>query len=409
MIAFIRRNLLLIACGAVAIISLALAYWGYLANRSNQELLEEGVQLANRLEQATRAVVNHRAVEEIEQQIARLQRSLEALREFATALNRHEPLVAGVLPHAALPTQKIAFKDAYNQRIAAWLGPRFLRATGEPSEAEINSLVEQIKTERRLRGEPPGREAELRQIAFERASINKARNAWCYAEWASFDVRAISQARDPTVITDREIWDAQLSLWAQQDIIDGIVEVNSQAAEALTSLDPSAAPWVGVMPVKQVLSIRVGTEFFPPQTGGRAGVRSAPVFSLAPMPLLGTLRTVSLDVGPPPASPEAMFLRQGSTENHAVLPVRLGLVIDQRDLPAVLAAIQRQNLITVTNIQFASVPPLPADEFTGVLYGPEPVLQVQIDLVIYFLRSVYEPYMPDSVLETLGWKRGGGT
>jgi len=56
-----------------------------------------------------------------------------------------------------------------------------------------------------------------------------------------------------------EVWWAQVAYWIQKDVVEAIATVNEAAAEAARTRGEET--WVGNMPVKDVISIRVSGEY----------------------------------------------------------------------------------------------------------------------------------------------------
>jgi hypothetical protein len=71
----------------------------------------------------------------------------------------------------------------------------------------------------------------------------------------------------------------------------------------------------------------------------------------------------------------------------------------------VIDRITARNLYRCVNLSYSA----PADErAVGYLYGSEPVVRAEIEFEAYFVRTLFEPLMPDDVLRRLGRLHGSG-
>ncbi len=230
------------------------------------------------------------------------------------------------------------------------------------------------------------------------ASISKARQIYCYAvvgRGGSFELSQIYVNTDEAAPSMADIWYAQLWYWIQQDIVEALASVNDRAAAEILDQKAKAddaarlgqakmdEPWVGNLPIKDVLSIRVSdyivdTGDSRPPTAGR--------------------RTESPDR--PPEHPDAAYTHLFSDPLFDVINVRVKIAIDVRQLPVILNEFCHDRYYTVLNVSCRAVPP--DLSFTGKLYGPQPVVVATLDLQTYLFYKSYVPLMPLAIREQLG-------
>jgi hypothetical protein len=230
-----------------------------------------------------------------------------------------------------------------------------------------------------------------------RAAIWMARHSRCYAELGSFDVKAsVYQASETDPPTMDRYWSAQTSLWVQQDIVGAILEVNNARVEELASAGGEDKEiWVGQMPVKQIVGIRVSDYLY-------EDLEPPP---LDESPLQGIYQRrgfqVSMDVGNPPEDVFAVITERGGTGQFDVMHVRIVLVVDPRYLPTVLDEMLKRSLYTLLNVRYRYVPV--SRNHVGLLYGSDPVIQVEIDLASHWLSDIYFDMMPEETKDRLGF------
>ena len=311
-------------------------------------------------------------------------------------------------------------------------------ATGPPvTEAESTSASGLVSPEH------------ARKDPYILACLSKAHTIYCYAippaalEASSLDVTdAVYQ--DTGVAPDvKDCWYAQLSLWVQQDVVDAIMRVNKAAADRIEQ--SGEAPWVGTLPVKELISLRVSKYH-------RGGGETVPGADAAmPMPMSGMGAPVSMEEarptgdssmvsrggppmgGPPMGGPSmggppgmsgggppgmpsptvsaaetAMltapsFTANASGEDYEVVRFAINAVVDARDLPTIVAEICNNKYTTLYRIQYQAVPPNLTMQ--GKIYGGVPAVNVTMEFETLFFSKTYLPLMPDDVLTELGKQR----
>lgn len=174
----------------------------------------------------------------------------------------------------------------------------------------------------------------------------------------------------------------QLDYWLAQDLIGFLGEANSRGGSLMPIVEA---------PIKRVLRIE-GQPLRLTRTSSQGRFDDA------------------LDSGPDPAS--QVFERRFTTspsgreanwlnELYDVRRVSLSLVVDSARIPRVIDAAANFNLITVVDLDI-----LPVDVWgdleQGYYYGPDHVVQLDIELELIYLRAWTAPLMPNIVRQELG-------
>ncbi|MCK4276025.1 MAG: hypothetical protein KAX78_05895, partial [Phycisphaerae bacterium] len=185
------------------------------------------------------------------------------------------------------------FTQEYIKEVQAFL--RKLDATRPPTQDEINDQINKasqrielrrilaarqsgtetpdVPTGRRTRdpaGGPESIEAQAKEEGMATALVSRANGGAVYATLQSFDSyfgTALPSA------TDTELWEAQLNLWVQQDLVEAIGKTNQVAHDRSPHKDkklrvPNAA-------IKRLVQINVAKEYFAGGAGATGGSRSS--------------------------------------------------------------------------------------------------------------------------------------
>jgi len=242
--------------------------------------------------------------------------------------------------------------------------------------------------------------AGARTDAEARAHMAVAQSMRCYAEGLFTESARGLIAPSLEIVADvpltgelqrpelESLWKAQVGLWIQTDVVRAINAVNEEAAQAFRASrrddQEQKAPWVGVMPVKDVISVRVSGYVFSDDesmsySGDEAGGYS--------------------EAAPPGVMPGS-FTQSACTETFEVLQFTVKLVMDQRDIPRLVDEVCRDSFHTLLRVSYKSVPP--NRTMRGKIYGEEPVVNVVMDFETIMLGELFRPMMPDTVREFLG-------
>ncbi|MBU0717268.1 MAG: hypothetical protein KJ749_03390, partial [Planctomycetes bacterium] len=193
--------------------------------------------------------------------------------------------------------------------------------------------------------------------------------------------------------TPEEVWRAQLGYWIQKDIVNAIVALNEEAAGEVGSRPEGAADgeekggaitWVGTMPVKDVISIRISPEYViaDPDDEGYDGAAAD-----------------GYQEALPPGSPVKVFTVTSSTNAFEVLQFTVKLVMDQRDVLRLVDKLYSNSLHTLLRVAYKAVEP--NKDMVNKIYGSEPTVMVVMDFETVMLGDIFRPMMPAGVCEVL--------
>ncbi|MEK7755835.1 MAG: hypothetical protein AAB385_01335, partial [Planctomycetota bacterium] len=354
--------------------------------------------------------VNQRIIDAENQRIEAIQQDHAKVLERAKQLYRYEPLVADLFPGAAAE-KRIEFRTKYAEAMRKLL--ESLHWGGPPTSADIEAMKDKIDNEkaaqRQFGGEPtatPSAAAAsgthtpaevLTKLGAKndqaaRASIAAAQKIYCYAVnffedkppdrvaslefWPTMKDTGTVEAPE----TD-DVWRAQVSYWIQKDVVEAIVAVNDEAGEAAKQAKEDQ--WVGIMPVKEIISIRV-SDYVPP---------TGELFSVSP--------PVGYIAALPPGSAESVFTGTASGDSYEVVQFTVKLIMDQRDIPLLVERLCNNSFLTLLRVSYKSVPVNKA--MTGKVYGAEPTVLVVMDFESVMLGEVFRPLMPTEVCDKYDW------
>lgn len=411
---FLKRNLFNIICGVVVLASIGLGAVGMSKMSDVTDQMSAIKSLYGKFTASSRNPANDRTIAAERNRVETVQRYYDALLEVAYRFDDFEPLPppAGEpgFPNPSL-TARLRFRDDYSARFDLML--ERLNAGTPPSAADIEEervIMEEEKQAARRFGIDQDEEpqaspsspkstdieethpsglittAEARESPEARAAIRRARSIFCYADDDAFDRSAAMSDQGPFKAPDpKDMWKAQVSLWIQEDLVASLARINAAAAQALQ--DRNERAWVGVLPIKELISIRVSDYL--------------PVDKLRPKrDLRGD------EPADPPASSEAVFTQNTSTDLYDLVQFTVKMVVDPRDLPTLIDEICKDRFHTVLNVAYLYEPrALESLDMTGKIYGAEPAVKVMLDFETIFFGEVYRRLMPDAVLEELGKTR----
>lgn len=400
---FIKRHMFILLCGLGAVLGLGLGGFGMTRGSDVVSQLEDGKRLAQQMDLVLRAPdpASVQAIDQLDAQIQKLQGALGRFIEEAKRVNGRDPLVNDLFPKPADDALKYAFQDAYKKEFERFLTA--LHAGVPPERTELKNWKAMIEEEVRAHhsGEIPRGMLDVPQDVLDRipdevrwdhearAAIWNARHMYCYAEVSSFDqVSPIYQPRDNSPPAMDQLWLAQTGLWVQQDIVAALVEMNEARSAELT--DRGEGPWVGNLPIKQIVGIKVTDALFEPKT-------PPPLPEHKPLVGLSEGRgsRVSVDIGKPPDDVTAVLTQRGSNNEFDVLHARMVLVMDPRYVPQLLDSVLKRNLFTILNVRYRYIPI--STEFTGLIYGPDPVIEMEVDLAYHMLADIYYAMLPEEL------------
>lgn len=405
--AFIKKNWQMVACAALALAGIGVSVWQAMASSDVPKLMEPAVQLSNTLESAGKGTLyDSRWIDQKIKDMAESKRRFEATlaeaeqRQRYVAFEEHlgpdgsvvrverKPLVEGVLPAATQTTPKIEFRKRYREEFKR-LEQR-LHAGRLPTEAEFQrfqdqwiqlqeskqegdpwSILPRVAAAEPAADEPMDRFRLLWNDPFTRKSLEQAKTLWMYIDEGAINDHLMS--RTEAIPSEVDIWQAQMSLWIQQDLVTALARVNEAAAAELTKAGQGDRVWVAYLPVKHLHALYIG-----PLLGGPGGGGSN---------------------GPPNGWVFPSFNARENDAKIFVEPLQVSAIIEADALPRVLASLVSVSFFTPVRISYKRVPANPNQR--GYVYGSRKLLDVQIDLEAYYLHSVFGKWMPADIQPVL--------
>jgi hypothetical protein len=170
------------------------------------------------------------------------------------------------------------------------------------------------------------------------------------------------------VPTEVEIWQAQMLLWIQEDVIDVLARMNEERIEKLKAEGRTDDCWVAYLPIKNLIALRVDSKL------GKGGGSNLPT---SPKTFATSFTAINND--------DKMFK----------VPLEIELVIEESALMDLIDRFCKEGFYTPVALNYAQVPPDPL--LDNYIYGQEPVLRVTLDLEAYYFRSVFEAWIPDVI------------
>ena len=407
-----KRYLFEIICGVVGIAGIVLIVLGLGAMDSVRARMNEDAQLKSDIEQLVRTdqPINDKAIEAEKKRIAEIKADYDKVIAFAASVNKYEPLIEGIFPTPTLD-QKRDFQRAYREQVGVWLNR--LNAGTPPNEDDIVVEREQIKAELKEQGllddraEKGGQKpsVDIDEQARVRASIKRANNIRMYASPNAFQDSPISEPGGPmdNVIPpdEEQMWYAQLEVWIQRSVVDAIARINDRTAGALAQSGKKA--WAGTLPIKDLISIQVSQYYL--MEGNKAENQTGKRDQAAPGGRgrrgRGTHRRSARAF--PPSDWNNVFTQNKSTDLYELLQFSVRLVVDARDIPAILAGLCENSFHTPLRVAYVAIPP--NTSMTGKIYGDAPVVELTVDFETVMFSDLYLDIMPDSILAAINKQR----
>jgi len=405
---FVRRHLFYILCGLAAAGGIALAVTGMGAMPAVRAEMDKAQKLYRDLDTLQTTPVNQAVIADRRQRIDSIKGERAAVGEKAKELQPYRPLIDGVFPGGDANARR-EFRKAYAAEMKRlWESLR----CGEPAaEADVAAMRDRIDEEihRKKLSEDPSSPAPksdaappattpagvltvdgARGDAVARAHIAAAQRIYCYGvSWETakpperesslrFHPKMVDQgAVTPPELAD--IWEAQVGLWLQTDVVNAIVAVNEEAAQGAKERNEDR--WVGMMPVKEVISIRPATDLYVKSDEAKY-VGAAPGGYGAALP---------------PGTGNTVFTQSVSGEFYEVAQFTLKLIMDQRDIPRLIERLSERSFHTLLRVSYRAIEPNVS--MKGKIYGPEPVVNVVMDFETIMLGDVFRSWMPAEVCE----------
>jgi hypothetical protein len=410
-------NLALVICGTLVVVSIVLIALGMFLPEAQASLTADK-SAYDGLKSVAANAANDRVIEDLRRKQNDNRRTVQNFLAAAAKSTPRTLLHPDVFPEPKEQFDAKEFKEDSDRKRRELLA--LLNAKDEPDQADIDDYKEQMDKAKAREmylegktpaegmivpgaanpaipaavnrpGNPMGRtgnfmgtatqgmpenvtpEEWIKEDSHAGASVNRAHEIYCYANLQSLDPRSLIADADKYP-SPEIMWEVQVSLWMQEDILQVLARINTDVANQL----PEDQRWVGHLPIKHLLYIATGnylkaaaagdTPFSP--TGGAVGGAS---------PGTGNVS----DPNPPPSV--LSFTKRAVGETLDVVPVAVGLVIDANHLLRLLDEISKSGFYTTLNVNYEAVPY--DSSLQGYIYGPAPVIRVRLELEHCILRD----------------------
>lgn len=438
----VKKNILSIIFGVIALIALIAWFWPLGSIQSAAEAdLQKRVGVARSMEQISKqdrqlpvVSLEEGGSKPLEvfptpniiawgKQVSEgLSAEAKRVRDAAARINARKLLVPDSLP-VPQGTTEFTFRDVYNRYLTEF--PSRVRAGQPPKAEDFEAAKKELwdtkyQTQVVYRGKDP-EPVQLRQLQEDaqkemvlvpdRVKAERAKSILFY-----MGPEAI--ARSPLVtnttagssLAATAVWDAQLRIWVQNDILQAIVDLNMRESKTKSVVDA---------PVKYLLSttienIRGARAFVPGSISPMGG--NAPDLSGLPPGMGSVVPGMSGPGGPggpgmpsdmgggPVADPMSVSVTgRTSTPLYDVVPFSIVVHVEAAKLPLFIEELGRNRFITVT--QVSSLKAIDSVIYTyqyNVVYGSAPVAEVVISGEWLLLRDWSVKYMPREVRQSVG-------
>lgn len=389
---FLKRNLFLIVCSVLALAGIGLIVTGIQAMPKVSAAMNESKSLYESLNNLKPA--NQKAIDAEKKRIQTIVDDRNKVFADAAKLAPYEPLLPDVFP-SGTPIKRLDFRTKYVVEVRKLLDS--LNWGGLPTPAEIDATKDKIEDEKAAGTLPDQKAAEaegkrvLQAEVGPRAAITKAQSIYLYAvppEDEKLPERPASIQLAPAMKDTgsveapaiEDVWRAQIWYWIQRDIVNAIRSINEEAAKMLQ--ERGERPWVGNMPVKEIISIRISE--YVPKEGDMVKLDDPGDFKAAR----------------PPGSAQSVFTGTAASESFDVIQFAIKLVMDQRDIPLLIERLSNNTPHTLLRVAYKQQ--LPSKTMADKIHGSEPTVNVILEFETIMLGDVFRKLMPQEVCEKEG-------
>lgn len=422
----IKKNLLSIICGAVALLAIVAVFWpitGMFQDLQTRADARKGVHGAldgllkkNRQLPALDPVsTEQKPLEQFPTESliakgeaikAQIEKEATNLVTEAVKINQagHAVLEPDALPGGTNSSRAPAgrFREKYKSYMD-YMNPRpeireqsmpavLMQAGIRPTEPEIQAAREALKQEimtNDLARDNNGRELNRPQVEQKIASeLPKVGDAMRYETASKIKVYIDQGTMDinPRILLNpaqqpfpTDIFWTQMGLWVQEDIARSVAEANKDAKTVMEST------------VKRILKIDVPEEF------ARA------TSTVQPNPE-GGMEMPQVSADPSAAiTPNFAVSPTGRSSNglYDVMHFKIDLIVDAQKVPAVLQAFSKNKFMSIYQAEIRAVDSA-AEQAAGYYYGASPVVLMNLEGEALFMRQWTTPLIPQRLKNELG-------
>lgn len=347
------------------------------------------------------AAVNQAAIDYLQSVFGQMQGDYNKIWDLAVKHNRgdvtrglHIPMLEGLFPDSSGRAYKLydardpyesAFEDMLLPASGNTAYPR-LNAGRPASQELLDQATESIERNMRIRlNIPPNQQlspAQQNQLMLDKRQAmmdvlrQQAQRIHIYANRNAFQ---IDQWEVPPQMTT--LWESQMNLWIQQDIVQTIARTNRVS-------NPSQS--VISAPIKRLNSIKVVPGYVGINTGG--GIVGG-----------GGRGQEQIASGETKLPDDFSYAPTGRMSNtlYDVKHVWVDMDVDIQQLPVFMDELVQTNFMSVLKMEMSNV-----DEYAmlsqGYFYGTGDVVNVRILIETIWLRDWLVPMMPPAIKQMLG-------
>jgi hypothetical protein len=401
----VKKNLVSVVCGVIALMAIVALFWpisgyykqlqttvdsrksvytslkGLLTKQRQLPVVDPFTAETKPLDQfpTSQVILLGRAVTE------KVKNESAAIVDEALKLNQREPLVPGALP-MPMTSQAVRFRDVYKQRVdylsnenrANSFPMQIMQAGFPPSDGEVQAKKAEIEAGIKQKiayngqGQPINGvaiDAELAEklpLVPKQMKIDAAKNCKVYIDIGTFEPYALLMQAAPGIPPDPStIFNAQATLWIQEDVCRSIAAANSDSQNVMES------------PVKHLIRMGLPAMF--------------PAGPATPGDLAGAL----------PKNYALSPTGRSTNSVYDVIYFTLKMDVDAEQIPRVLQSLSRNKFVTVLSCSMVSIDS-GLLQTEGYYYGEKPVVQLDVECESLLLRKWTEPLMPPAIKAQLG-------
>ncbi len=442
---FIKKQVVLIACGAVVLVGLGFFVWGLMVDQANAKGIEQVQRIYDSANRLSQDLIH-------DDDVARIKAAARQINaQTRESLNRaYESTARPVLFERVFPTPGQQsyqiyfsdFADSYCKGIEALL--KAMNSDDRLSDAEVDRIMENYKggqTRARsdggmMMGYGGGRDGSVMKGTSEYGILEekmqeRARQISVYANTDSFSCYSYwkTQPRGEIEVLLPQCWYSQLGYWIQEDVALSIKNIN-QAKNVLEN------------PVKRLIGISFngesvgdfggsggGTRGTSSRQGGAAAGRLDPKqVNLLPTYVMELSDTSSSQYGGSRGAATGLvgMITTPVTERKSndlidVVHFELAVVIDRSSVISFINELQSQKTASLINSDVRNprnqiavldiiVEPIELEEETNAryIYGSGALGILRLNCEYFFVKRGYDSYKPDQIKELLNPSTQGG-
>jgi hypothetical protein len=427
----VKKNLVSIICGVVALLFIALAFFplgGFyesldkdlsasakdaddIKRLNSQSFAKPIVDPAKREPEPLERFPNQKVIDAGRAAVEKMTQQAQNVTKAVLNVNAKRPLFEQALTSMS-GAPRSTFKRLYAEKFEEF--KRQMNAGSPPTAEEIK-----LESERSLKEEwepriavVGGAEQNRQEIMDQyekwkaalplKMRLDRARQFSVYVRPKAFDVDpGIPPMTDSNLPGNLEIWQAQLSLWIQEDIVKSIAATNEKYGDKKkTGVDAAV--------VKSLVRIAVPKSYIasprPLPISEAAKFAAADAAGRDPNAVGGPIARAAAGEVDPAIAMKRIFAisptARVSNPLYDVMHFTVSVDVDARLFPHFMAELTRNKLITIIEANMVAVDGERA-QLAGLMYGNTPIVQLTLKGEALFFRDWTTKWMPQGVKRLL--------